>query len=169
MPPTIFVRTASPHLQFVKEIDGPGDTVITVHVHGFDELGRPVMPVFEVPQCEEVLSAIYKENIFDIDEAGKKIQRSAGRLVLVEPGIADQFPRWIGHPQVGDTLDTILAKTKRIRAEQLKGDLIMGDGPSLPYVPPVDILMNNNAEILETRVKAVEAFEARLTPELKVA
>lgn len=163
MAQTTFVRAASPHLQLVTEIEGPNNTVTPIHVHGFDELGRPVCPVFEVPQCEIVLSAIYKENIFDVNEKGEKIERSAGRLVLVEPTTVDQFPRWIGHPKKGDSLDQIIEKTKSIRAEQVKGDRLLGlVEPSQPYVPPVDILMDSTAESLEARVKAIEAFEARL-------
>lgn len=158
---TLFVRTVTPGHNFAKEVDINGQ-LMSLQVHGFDELGRPTMPVFEVPQCEEVVSAIYREPIFDVDEKGTRIPKYTGRLVLVEGTVVNNFPRWIGHPMKGDSLETILNKTKRIREEQIKGDALLGlTEPSTPYTPPVDVMpgFDSSEPDVAKRTAQIEKFE----------
>jgi hypothetical protein len=124
----IYVRVAEPHLNFVKE-DITSDEeaeFVRIQVFGFDELGDPTMPVFEVPAIREINNAINNEQIIEFDEKGNKITKFKGRLIEVEDRLVGQFPMWIGHPTPQMSVEEIVNVVLAIRSEQVKGDAILG-------------------------------------------
>jgi len=128
MPRTAFVRVVEPQVHIVKEnISGDPDAGYErIHVHGYDELGSPVCPVFEVPYVQEITHALHEEKIMAFNDKGEPYEKYSGRLVEVDPSVVDQFPRWIGHPNTEMSVEEIANTVLKIRVEQKKGDSILG-------------------------------------------
>lgn len=94
-----------------------------IFVHGYDELGRRVCPIFEVPDCQEIQLAIHNEHVKDPET--KKILYT-GRLKQIMDKDLDKYPRWIGHPVLQDTPEEVVKKVLEIRKQQKVGDKILG-------------------------------------------
>jgi len=125
---TAWVRVVEPHINFIKEnISGdPEEGYERIHVHGFDELGDPVCPVFQVPYVQPVTHALHEEKIMGFSEKdGKPFEKYSGRLLEVSEDVAETLPKWIGHPSVNMSVEEIANTVLKIRAEQKKGDVIL--------------------------------------------
>lgn len=147
----IFVRVREHTQQFTKDlVNYPPDTpehrddprtVFRVNIHGYDELGRPVMPIFEVENCREIENAIHNDLRRDPRPQTDPNRKADGmlipsRLVQVFAQDAKHFVKWYGHPTLQMNPADVYKRVQNIRAEQPKGDKILGlpdDQPSRPY------------------------------------
>jgi len=139
----IYVRVRDSQQQFRKDlIDYPSEGQLkkdkdlkpkrfNIEVQGYDELGRPVCPVYEVEDCKEIQNAIHNDmrrdprpqDDINRDPEGMLIP---SRLVQIEDQDVDRFPKWIGHPTISMSADTVYRTVSQIRREQKKGDEILG-------------------------------------------
>ncbi len=142
----IWVRVREYQQQFQKDLieydnreghkKDPGKR-FRIGVHGYDELGRGTCPLFLVPDCKEIQDAIHNDLRRDPRSSDDKERDPEGfivpsRLVHVLDTDADRFPKYIGHPTVDMTPEQVYDTVMKIRAEQIKGDEVMGE-KSKPY------------------------------------
>lgn len=110
-----------------------------IHVQGYDELGRPVCPVYEVESCEDVSNAIHNEKVRDARDRNKVLY--SGRLVQVPERDLAKYPVWTGHPIIQDKPEEIHRKILAIRENQKLGDKLLNttEESELYWLPdPVD-------------------------------
>lgn len=146
---TLFVRVRDAQQQFRKDkIDYPTEGQLKrdkdlkprrfqINIQGYDEIGRPVCPVYEVEDCKEIADAIHNnfrrdprpDDDINRDPEGMIIP---SLLVQIDPADVERFPKWTGHPIVDMSPDKVYHTVMTIRREQKKGDDILGE-ESAPY------------------------------------
>lgn len=142
---TLYVRVVNPSFVFQKDkLEWPDEKdekhkddppkSFRIHVHGYDELGRRVCPIFEVPNCQEIQLAIHNEETKDPET--KKIL-TYGRLIQVNEKDLENFPVYVGSPTIQDSPEDVVRKIARIRVEQKKGDKLLEE-TSRPFSLPED-------------------------------
>ena len=143
MAKTLWVRVRDEKQQFRKDlIEYPTEAELKknpaaeqkrflVDVHGYDELGRPVCPIFPVEDCKEIQNAIHNDLRRD-PRPDDDLKRKAdgllipSRLLEVQPEDVDRFPKWIGHPTINMSADQVYRTVMKINAELKKGNEILG-------------------------------------------